>query len=291
MTQLDHENPWEDPVNSRAYAGFCASHDLYRASSRGLVELLAPAPDAHILDIGCGTGVSTLAVLERLGPGGRVTGIDASGSQIACARGAVVDDRATFVQVPPDDPSGAVGATFDGALSSAAFWQILLEPMLRFLARALHPGSKLVFNMFPDALPGVAAAAEPPFRKREDRASASASLERLMLRTARARYGYEHPGRPARDRERYESWFLDALDQAGFKRGRSRCRHLERTPEEARAWYAIPIFRRNVVPGLSIEESAAVLEEAWARWRPAGSGVTVWLELEFTLAADGGVVP
>jgi SAM-dependent methyltransferase len=48
--------------------------------------LLAPRPGAHLLDVGCGTGDDVLALADRVRPGGRATGIDASAAMIDEAR-------------------------------------------------------------------------------------------------------------------------------------------------------------------------------------------------------------
>jgi SAM-dependent methyltransferase len=51
---------------------------------RWAVELLAPAPDERLLEIGCGPGVAVSAVCERLA-GGRIVAIDRSATAIGRA--------------------------------------------------------------------------------------------------------------------------------------------------------------------------------------------------------------
>lgn len=54
-----------------------------KARSHALMEL---APGDAALDVGCGAGVDTLALAERVGPGGRVVGIDHDAGMLAEAR-------------------------------------------------------------------------------------------------------------------------------------------------------------------------------------------------------------
>ncbi len=50
-----------------------------------LVEAVSAAAASRVLDVGCGTGSTTLAVARLLGPGGRSTGIDISEPMLATA--------------------------------------------------------------------------------------------------------------------------------------------------------------------------------------------------------------
>ena len=51
-----------------------------------LVEVVAAGSGHRVLDVGCGTGSTTLAVARRIGAKGRSVGIDISGPMIAAAR-------------------------------------------------------------------------------------------------------------------------------------------------------------------------------------------------------------
>ena len=51
-----------------------------------LVEAIDPSSTRHVLDVGCGTGSTTVAVARRLGEDGRCTGIDISEPMLDAAR-------------------------------------------------------------------------------------------------------------------------------------------------------------------------------------------------------------
>jgi cyclopropane fatty-acyl-phospholipid synthase-like methyltransferase len=56
------------------------------------VRLLAVSPGERVLDVGCGTGAATRTLAQRVGPSGRVTGVDPSGALLKITRELV--DRA-----------------------------------------------------------------------------------------------------------------------------------------------------------------------------------------------------
>ena len=64
-----------------------------------LVAAADAGPAAKILDVGCGTGATALAIARRLGPAGECTGVDISAPMIALARERAERERApaTFV--------------------------------------------------------------------------------------------------------------------------------------------------------------------------------------------------
>jgi trans-aconitate methyltransferase len=66
--------------------------DDYARNSRGqfgwalsVIERLRPAPDAHVLDIGCGDGKVTMELARRV-PRGSVIGVDSSPAMIELAQ-------------------------------------------------------------------------------------------------------------------------------------------------------------------------------------------------------------
>jgi trans-aconitate 2-methyltransferase len=105
-----------------------------------LARLAGLAPDATVLDVGCGTGRVTEALLELV-PDGRVLAIDASAEMVALAarrlgaRARVW--RADVLDLTLDEP-------VDGVVSTAALhWVPDHERLWSRLAGALRPGGRL----------------------------------------------------------------------------------------------------------------------------------------------------
>ena len=99
--------------------------------------LLAPRPGAHLLDVGCGTGDDVLALADRVRPGGRATGIDASAAMIDEAR-AGGPGRATTSRsrpaTPPASPSRTPRSTAAGRNGPCSTWSGPIWPLPRWCA-------------------------------------------------------------------------------------------------------------------------------------------------------------
>lgn len=120
------------------------------ARVRWAVDLLDPAPDAHVLEVGCGPGASVALIAERLTTG-RVTAIDRSPVAVERARrrAAPHADRAVVLHADLTElaraPAALPGAPFDAALAVDVnlFWTTSAGAELRLLRDLLRPGAPL----------------------------------------------------------------------------------------------------------------------------------------------------
>jgi SAM-dependent methyltransferase len=118
----------------------------------GLVahEALAPKAGERILDIGCGTGATTIALATDVGPSGAVVGVDVSATLLEVARRRA-DGIASVSFVEADAQVHAFDETFDGAFSrfGVMFFE---DPAAAFanIASALRSGGRLVFVCWQD---------------------------------------------------------------------------------------------------------------------------------------------
>ena len=57
-----------------------------------LVELAQPHPGERVLDVACGTGIVARTVAKRVGPGGKVVGVDLNPGMLSVARSVVLTE-------------------------------------------------------------------------------------------------------------------------------------------------------------------------------------------------------
>lgn len=106
----------------------------------------------HIVDIGCGTGETTLALAQRA-PSGHITGVDISSTMIAAARQRVRQTegaRSEFLVADVQTHRFTPGE-FDKAFSRMGV-MFFSDPVVAFrnVASALIPHGRLVFTCFQD---------------------------------------------------------------------------------------------------------------------------------------------
>jgi SAM-dependent methyltransferase len=111
-----------------------------------LIDRARPKAGERIVDVGCGCGATTSALAQRVGPTGRVFGIDVSAPMLARARqiapaGLPIDFELADATIYPFEPQ-----SFD-LLASRFGVMFFAEPVLSFanMRRALRPSGRLAF--------------------------------------------------------------------------------------------------------------------------------------------------
>jgi ubiquinone/menaquinone biosynthesis C-methylase UbiE len=122
-------------------------HQLELLGRRGMGELQL-TPGQRALDIGCGTGQTTLALARAVGPQGAVLGVDISHPLLEVARRRAVKGgaaNATFVEADAQT-EGFEPASFDAAFSRFGV-MFFADPVAAFrnIRSALKPGGRLAF--------------------------------------------------------------------------------------------------------------------------------------------------
>jgi ubiquinone/menaquinone biosynthesis C-methylase UbiE len=130
---------------------------LFGAWAEPVADVAGLRPGQRVLDVGCGTGVHARAAARRVGPTGRVVGLDANEGMLAVAAGSaepVQWRRGTAEALPFSD------ASFDRVVSG--FVLMFLTDRTRALAemaRVLTPGGRLTVTTWTSlpTTPGYAA--------------------------------------------------------------------------------------------------------------------------------------
>jgi SAM-dependent methyltransferase len=120
---------------------------LFRPFEAILLDALAPANAARALDVGCGTGATTIALARRMGAVGRCTGVDISEPMLAAARARAEQEHLPITFIHADAQTHAFErASFDAIVSR--FGVMFFEDSVRAfenLRSAATKGARLRF--------------------------------------------------------------------------------------------------------------------------------------------------
>jgi SAM-dependent methyltransferase len=134
--------PWRYETSHNRWIGGRA-----RAFREFTADLIAVAPGESVLDLGCGPGELAMSLARRVGPNGRVAGIDLSKALVAGARrkarraGLAIDYRVASVEALP-----FADASVDVVVSSLVMHHLAPEVLaraVREIRRVLKPGGRV----------------------------------------------------------------------------------------------------------------------------------------------------
>jgi SAM-dependent methyltransferase len=258
MSDQSSTNTWLDAQTAHRYKIFTKRTSMYQELSQLTVELADIEPGMRVLDLGCGTGITTAAVLQKLGDSGRVYALDISGEMLAVAREQITSEQVTFLQADAADFSFLLEGEepVDRVVCNSVFWQLHHKPkVLAGLRQVMAAASLFVFN-----------APEPYFIFKHIPRHPKVSI--LFKQLAAERYGV---GR--QDLRTMELF----LNNHHFELVRTKEFERTRTAEESYLFFQLPVATAWMEPPLDYETRMALLEEAQQLAEPDKSVIQRWM--------------
>lgn len=139
---------WLEEETARRYQIFTEKTTMYQELSQVLLKHAGLKPGMRVVDLGCGTGVTTQAILAALGTEGQVYAVDLSGPMLAVARLQVNSPQVRFIQADAGAFASLVDTPVERVLCSSVFWQFRHKPqVMAQIRQALAPDGLFVFNV------------------------------------------------------------------------------------------------------------------------------------------------
>ena len=91
---------WNGPGGQRWADRQAAQDILLKPIADLLIDRAKPQAGERVIDVGCGSGATTIALAQKVGPSGHVVGVDVSGPMLERARQSAPKDLPVdFVQI------------------------------------------------------------------------------------------------------------------------------------------------------------------------------------------------
>ncbi|MFD0304399.1 class I SAM-dependent methyltransferase [Streptomyces sp. NPDC059517] len=120
--------------------------DLLRSARR--LRLPRAGAGLHVLDLGCGTGASTRALL-RAAPRARITAVDASSGMLARARSKPWPDRVRFQHMTAEALAAADEGPYDAVFAAYLLRNVTdADDVLKTVRGLLRPGGRLAVHEY-----------------------------------------------------------------------------------------------------------------------------------------------
>jgi SAM-dependent methyltransferase len=143
-TQLEY---WNSKVGEEWARQADRTDAIFAGLTQAGFAALALQGGEGVLDIGCGGGETALIAARRVGPEGRVVGVDISQPLLDLARRRADESGVSIDFIEADAGAGAIpGAPFDAAFSrfGVMFFDDLVLAFTR-IRQQLRPGGRIVF--------------------------------------------------------------------------------------------------------------------------------------------------
>jgi ubiquinone/menaquinone biosynthesis C-methylase UbiE len=271
-------DPWAADGNAARYAAYAREFPMYRDTSRDLVTRAAPAPDAVVVDLACGTGATTAQILAALGSGGAVIGVDGSAAMLGEAAAAISDPRVRWVLARAETFDQHLSEPADVVVCNSAIWQTDFGRTARAARRALTVGGRFAFNIGAEFLRSDSA---DPASVDPDISSAP-SLLAVMRDLAEKDYGWTPPEAAGGRRRLSADEVIAELSRAGFGEVRTEWLEYPASAEARHVWLTVPVFTGSRLPGLSYAARMDLLARARERIGPGEESSSRWLTVTAT---------
>ncbi len=130
------------------YDAYADRFSQYEETSRFLVDVAGVGPGQTVVDLACGTGVTSGHILDKVGGSGMVVAVDFSEPMLEKARKNIRNGNIRFVRARAEELSQAVSGSVDAVVCNSAFWQFDdYGRVFEEIAAILHAGGTFAFNL------------------------------------------------------------------------------------------------------------------------------------------------
>jgi ubiquinone/menaquinone biosynthesis C-methylase UbiE len=254
MTERIAMVSWEE--SAELYDRYSRRHPTYAVTSAQLVSAVADHPSRRILDLACGTGTTSAALIGHFGREVQLVAADASEAMLCIARANPSLGSVRFTRCAAESLGPHVGGAFDLVVCNCAFWMMRMPTVLRAVESVLAPDGLFAFNC-----PGYVIAT----------ASGQSPMPPLMAACIDA--GSSPHGSAYALREQT----LEALiERCGLRIRHRTVFHCSESNEETLDALGIPAIRTACLPTMAPDGAAALIDRLSSKLDPRAATEVEW---------------
>ena len=238
---MDEQNLWLTPETAQHYKTFTTQTTMYQELSQKMIDLADLQPGMRVLDLGCGTGVTTQLVLQVMAEQGHIYALDISESMLRLAQEEINSPCVTFFAADAATCTTLIDQPLDRIVCNSMFWQLRHKAqVVTELRKILKPDGRFIFNV-----------PEPYFIFKDIPRLPKVSL--LFKQLAAERYGVGQQDMRTM-RVFLENHGFELLQMEAYTRIRS--------AEESYLFFQLPVATAWMEPPLDYQTRMALLHEA-----------------------------
>lgn len=140
------QSRWDRSANT--YSQYCLSFPQYKKTNQFITEIIPIEHGQIIVDLACGTGLTTQNILKRLETTGKVYALDFSAEMINQAKVDIKADNVEFIVAPAERISNVIPEKVDVVLCNSSFWQFTdYSIVVEGISKILKNDGLFVFNL------------------------------------------------------------------------------------------------------------------------------------------------
>ena len=263
---------WRSEDVARKYDDYSGTQTQFVKSNRALIDFAGIGQGMKVLDLACGTGMTTLELLRRFASDIQIIAVDQSDQMIEQAQQKVGAPNVRFIRTPAEATDQVLNEMVDCVVCNAAFWQMDMNAAARAVSSVLKEGGLFVFNI-PDQF------FEFGLRHGEaqDYEKVMFTMRKLMRSIASERYGFDGAPMTGRSSPLNIDDLNEILRPRSFEIVRERAIDIGWSPGELREFLEIPNMTAWWLPGVEYDTRMQVLDDAYQRWSMPDYMAAYWI--------------
>ncbi len=135
-------------ISGKLYHDYALTYPQYKKTNEALITFADMTPDSIVVDLACGTGLTTLEILKRFPAIKKIYAIDFSRDMITTAQNIINATAVTFIVADAQDIDTVVPEKVDNVVCNSAFWQFPHhEKVITAISHILRDDGTVIFNL------------------------------------------------------------------------------------------------------------------------------------------------